>query len=592
MAEQEPRYQDIALTDMSKGIDKSTHVSKIARDHWAHLLNVIYKKGYKTRRPGLVEFGDNLPLNGSFIGGYQITWNDGLKELYVLTTRDAYIYDSGNWLFVTERYNIGTVTTSGAGNRTVALTTGTWQTYWPSAVMQIGFDDTDPDSITTWYDVKQMDNAAQLTLAEDGPSKTDVTYVLRICFSGDKNDTFCVSLITDPLNNCAFVTNNVDRPRKIAPGANLVEFPGLSDVVCTAVLCALWFESRLVLYSVVESGTAYPHRVRRSVKGDAEDFTGAGSGYNDLLEAKGFIVWAEKLKSGVVVYKEHSILVQSYKGEISTGQIYSFDEKTDKVGLLAPKLLVPLSSKHLFAGKDSFYSFDGVSDPVPVKDWVNEDIFGKGSNIDWENVGGAFGCHEGESNNAFFFFPSTLSDGYNDICYALECSGEEFHYHEFSKNFSGFGFYYRFDNITWEDLVGSWADQTWRWNDRQLLANAPLMLLGDKDGYVYSYDVIATDDDGTDISQKMRLPQLESFGNKVRIGSIEFSAAGETTNLYYSTDEGRTWKLLKSFTLTDDFQKYMIAPHHTFKRVMYELRHVGNCSFNQAIVKARTVSDR
>ena len=75
-----------------------------------------------------------------------------------------------------ETYATGTVTTSGGTYRTVTVTSGTWNTQW---IGFIGFDTTDPDSVSTWYQISSVDSSTVLTLGEDGVAKTGVTYVLK-----------------------------------------------------------------------------------------------------------------------------------------------------------------------------------------------------------------------------------------------------------------------------------------------------------------------------------------------------------------------------------------------------------------------------
>ena len=76
----------------------------------------------------------------------------------------------------TKTYTTGTVTNSGGANRTVTVTNGTWNTQW---IGFIGFDTTDPDSVSTWYQISSVDSTTVLTLGEDGPAKSGVTYVLK-----------------------------------------------------------------------------------------------------------------------------------------------------------------------------------------------------------------------------------------------------------------------------------------------------------------------------------------------------------------------------------------------------------------------------
>ena len=72
MIEDTEEYQDILISKMEQGVDKSTHISKIREERWSHLVNVWNRRGLKKRRPGLLEFGNNLPLNGAVMGVWQI----------------------------------------------------------------------------------------------------------------------------------------------------------------------------------------------------------------------------------------------------------------------------------------------------------------------------------------------------------------------------------------------------------------------------------------------------------------------------------------------------------------------------------------
>jgi hypothetical protein len=258
---------------------------------------------------------------------------------------------------------------------------------------------------------------------------------------------------------------------------------------------------------------------------------------------------------------------------------------------LAAGLLVNLGSQHLFGGSDNFYFFDGSTEPVPVKSWVRDDIFGFESNINWEYITRAFICYIEESNEAMIFLPSGDSE-YPNICYALETDLEEFHYHEFSKDMTGFGYYTRYGDLTWNDLSGTWLDQTWRWNDRTVLANAPITVFGDRDGYIYSYDSTIADDDGDTISQKLRTKQIEVPGKKIRVGEISFRASGGSASLYYSIDGGSTWLLMRTFSLTSALARYSIAPQHTFKQVMYEMRSDTAFDLEWGKISAKEVSDK
>ena len=124
------------------------------------------------------------------------------------------------------------------------------------------------------------------------------------------------------------------------------------------------------------------------------------------------------------------------------------------------------------------------------------------------------------------------------------------------------------------------------------MTNAPVTVFGDKDGYIYSYDSTVSDDDGTTISQKLRAKQIESPGKKIRVGEISFRGSGGSASLYYSTNEGASWTLLRTFSLTSSLARYSIMPQHTFKLVMYEMRSDTSFDLEWNRIKIKEVSDR
>jgi len=91
--------------------------------------NVMFKEGWIKNRWGYDTFGSGLPLDGIVQGIFHYKkLSTGNDYIVAVTTTDTYRYDSptSTWIRITRSYNTGTVTSSGAGNRTITLTGGAW----------------------------------------------------------------------------------------------------------------------------------------------------------------------------------------------------------------------------------------------------------------------------------------------------------------------------------------------------------------------------------------------------------------------------------------------------------------------------------
>ncbi|HKK62042.1 MAG TPA: hypothetical protein VJ951_05755, partial [Bacteroidales bacterium] len=154
--------------------------------------NVYFEDMFIKKRWGI----DAFPT-GSFSSAimgiyYYETAISGMKEIIVFTTTHGYYYDdtTGSFNIINRKYVKGTVEVSGTS---VTGTDTEWQTSWSSSYvsMKIGFETTDPDSVTTWYDIESINSTTDITLSSDGGTiSSGASYVLLFCFSGDEDNSF------------------------------------------------------------------------------------------------------------------------------------------------------------------------------------------------------------------------------------------------------------------------------------------------------------------------------------------------------------------------------------------------------------------
>jgi hypothetical protein len=202
---------------MFKGITKDVSARIIPEDKCQDGSNIIFKDGLVKRRFGYKSFGNNLPLSGSIMGLFAAEFlTTGGNFLLAFTNRDAYTFNftTGNWDFITQIYNTGTVAIVGT-DATVTLSTGAWQlnTIWSKlSIYQIMFGSDDPNSGGEWHTVLSITDATHLELATAHATITNQAYCLRLCFSGGTSDYFSVAQPFDvELSDKTFVvTNGVD----------------------------------------------------------------------------------------------------------------------------------------------------------------------------------------------------------------------------------------------------------------------------------------------------------------------------------------------------------------------------------------------
>jgi hypothetical protein len=156
--------------------------------------------------------------------------------------------------------------------------------------------------------------------------------------------------------------------------------PALANLTGATNYVSKWvqiFGERLCLYNLVDTGTARTTRVRWSVVGNIETWTGSGSGFADIsthLASFDSIVRAEKLGSAVIIYGERSIAQQLYRAD--TDNPFSFGMRVDGKGLSAPRALVNIEGKgHIFLGWEDVYSYDGGQSVTGIGKEITDEMF-------------------------------------------------------------------------------------------------------------------------------------------------------------------------------------------------------------------------
>ena len=501
-----PQTQIKPILAMRGGLNYSLPADLISETEMSDCLNVFFEDGLIKKRYGYATMGSNLPLDGAVMGIDQFYKFDGNSWLLVMTENQIY-----KWIPATS--------------------------LW--------------DSIS---DAEGLYGAGAYGAEAYGANTGDP-------FTGTDEDYFSYDYIrksteTDPW---WIMTNGVDPIKKFTgTGAisNLIsDYPtGVTTLFSKHVI---EFKDHLLLLDVTENGDRYPQRVRWSDTADPEDFINGNASYQDLTGAD-WIVGAIKFKGDyIVIFKERSIWVGYATGD---SDIFQFDQKVAGTGSPAGRTIESLGDEIIFLGWDDIYVFDGI-DYEPIGTPIQRRLF---ATLNPEEMDRCFGVVVEEQKEYWLFVPSTdkshISGSgvstYPDIAWCFNYELNKWTRHSYNDFITMYGYYEIERTQTWDDLVGSWDAQTWRWDDRTILAAAPTNLFGDSSGNVYEYSRSVKNEDGTAIdgwfsSKDFNFTQLMQ---RQLILRIDIYYTGQGLDVHYSTDKGGSWVSIGSLSANDDLE--------------------------------------
>ncbi|KKK68157.1 hypothetical protein LCGC14_2946880, partial [marine sediment metagenome] len=295
-------------------------------------------------------------------------------------------------------------------------------------------------------------------------------------------------------------TNGVDIVKRYngTDVVNLSNLPSSGNTICKALGL---LENHLLLFHTIEGGTTLPQRVRRSDTGDPAEWVTGNAGFDDLLDSEDFIVTAEPFGPYVIIYRERSINRMSFVG--TSDRLFNFETTITGEGVISLDSVINLGDIHIIFGNTNFYEYTGGFSLRPVGDELFDLVFGQSGELNPSNKNRSLSIYVEELDEAWFFYPTGQSDS-PDRVVRYNVSKRSWVIKRLTDKIVGFGFYQKDASLTWNDLEGSWIEQTFAWNSKQLLANAPtIQFCGESPLQVYEYDFVSVTDDGTDITYSL-----------------------------------------------------------------------------------------
>ncbi|MCP3681396.1 MAG: hypothetical protein GY861_01780 [bacterium] len=528
------------------GINTSVHPRVLPDDKLSDGENIIFKEGKVRNRWGYEEFGTNVPLNGSvkLIRQYD-RLRSGVFDILVFTAQDAYALSGSTWKFITPVVNANNVTTSGTGDRTVTVSSATWDSTWPDNQYYIGFSTTDLNAVTTWYEVESFDSTTICTLAEDGPSVTAVTYVIRKCFNmGDSaffDMTFAIEDWSGDAEKVAVVTNclngDVDNYVLYYDGADQLE------QLDTAISGTDVFGKYIVSYHdhllfgwVISGATNYPQSVYWSARTDPQEWATGSASYADLVQG-GEITGMVTFKQRLYVFKKDSIIECRFTG-LSSPAFQFAQDKIKGIGCPNSKTIVNFGEFMIFQGEDNLYVFNGFQ-CVPVGgEMVQDIILNQNDYYHYKNF--AFALRE-EYLYCLAVVSGTATEPNKIYCYNYKT--KQWTIWEFADTITCNGMRTTIDITSWDDAVGTWAAYLGVWSVST--SERPTQVFGDENGLIYDMNYETADDNGTDIVAFIETKDfdLNEYNQAFKLLETALTLEDGSGSIQISTsiDSGTTW---------------------------------------------------
>lgn len=515
--------------------------------------NVFFQDGYIKSRYGYSAFGTNLPLSGSLVQFDQFKDFAETTWLFALTDKNIYTWDSTN-------------------------------TEWD---ILPGPNDANRAYGTRLYGEDLYGGAGSGRYGTGGYGEG--LYGQSQQFNGADSDFWSFDYIRDltEANPWWVATNNTD-PVIVFKGGSSTVWEELLQTVGGVSFRAKFlveFKSHLLFFDTTEGGSRYPQRVRWSNTADPDNIDSGNASFNDL-SGTDWISGAVKFKGDYLgIIKEDSIWLCWATG---FSDIFDFSRKISGQGCPAPRTIKVINGDIVFLGRDDAYIFDGVSlNPLganpdnPQSTKVRRELV---EQTNFAQITRAFALIREQEKEYWIFVPT--SGTYPDTAFVYNYEIGSWTKFTFNDNITGHGFYQLDASVTYDDLVGSYDAQTWRYGDRSLGASSPNLLLGDDSGNVFEYSSLVTEENGTILNKQFDTKDFNftRIGRAMRINRADISYTGSGLDLYYSTDKGANYNLIQSLGASSSLSRVKLSLRTTcdWIRFRFRINEIGgNFQFNR-----------
>jgi len=473
----------------------------------------------------------------------------GESTFLCLTKKDVLYWDNTytKWKYLTPTYATGTVSCSGG---TSVTGTGTsWVTNGIEQGDEIGFETTNPDNVTTWYEIASVNSETSLTLTANGPVVSGVSYVIRKVYHADYNNRWsAVNFYDGSIGaNICVMTNGSDYP--IYWNGNIAnKCADLSGGPPKAKYVAS-FKGRLFFANILDVqsgkvGTELPYTIIWSPVSDAEIWTSAGgAGYQELYDTEGDIKWVITFGEYLAIGKSDCIVLMRSTGmtDIPFEPYYVIKNK----GSLA-SCVNAIPGALLFITNDDIVLFDGTPALKSIAENKIKETFFEEVSLEYAYN---FVSLYSKKYNEWIICVPTEGNTIPDKTWIYDLSSGEWTCD--NKGFIALGEYSIEPTTTWENLTLTWEEllaigKTW---DSLLgVKKLPNIIFGSDSKYTYiEREYLKTEDDinieAIAITKDYLLAGLDAL---CRIQDVYIHYKGtlssdDKISVYLSVDQGNSY---------------------------------------------------
>lgn len=408
----------------------------------------------------------------------------------------------------------------------------------------------------------------------------EITRTVPAPFTGSDSDNFNGAVIQDKY---AF-SQGVD-PIMITDGGTTYSVINAGTAPPAKYMVS--FAGRLIIAHTVETGLDIPTMVRWPVRNNVLDWTGLGSGFQNINDTPDAVMGLSVIANSVcIIYKERNIFQMVETGQL--GNPFAFNRHVIGTGPTIPESIVNVRGRDedFFVGPDDVYLYSlnglrgiGGNNKRSMLDSINQAALDKCFSAFIEDFG------------EIWLFVVTPDSQFPNLVWVYNFLMNTWYWFEFdfrkvagADNFvRSMGYARRQGSTTYDQAVGTYDEQTVAYNSRQLGDNAPTNSLGTQGGQVFEFSESLKTDDGLPIKARwlskgfdLGLPDFNKTLVRLKIGYVSASITSLLVDC--STDGGNTFEDEKSVGIVatpsgkETFSYYDTIT--TATRLHFRVRHV------------------
>lgn len=378
------------------------------------------------------------------------------------------------------------------------------------------------------------------------------------------NDDFISTCVAE---NKLLISNFVDAIRTYNDAGNTADLVAGDGTVPKAKFIEYNEAGYLICAYVSVGGVAFPTRVMWPDIGDITKWGSGNYGSALLRHSPNPIRGLKNLDEFTVAYKKDGIYVGR---PVDTSDIIKWDLIKTGMGLMSSRALADHKGRHYGMGLEDFFVFNGIRPESISADTVQRECYGR--------------LNEEKSNRNFAF----LMTEYDEVWFFVVIAGNSwpteiwkynyrtgFWYFDTCSELTSATIFYQQSSVAVDDLPGSVDSLNFRIDDKLLTTDFPIAIIGNDDGYTYKADALVNDDVGVAIDGIWDTPDFaaDRFEGYKRWLQLDFEAKGNSVNVYYSTDLGANWTLIKAKALTNQWVTYRIYFDKVAQYIRFRFRN-------------------